>query len=228
MKPKKFADRLQPGCARLAQPTQLDGEDIDLLPQNFGLHLTEIGMALGINNAALYSKKSSSDKLSSSVSILLRLYAAFPQYLPRITPPLPEELVDLVQQADPDFPGYSLGPLLGLETNSAYRILREGFDKSAQTTKALAWLIGQILKNNPSDFAVIKEAVELEAAGCSIKPVEQVWKTGGWKATKARLAETGQLREKKPVKGNAAGRSKDSAPATAKKPVRRSAQSTDS
>lgn len=212
--------RMPPGLRRLAEPTALHGEDIALVPEQFGLHLTEIGMGLGINTAALYGKKATPAKINSTVAILLRLYAAFPEFIPRIEPPEPEALFNLISELDPKFKTYYLGPLLGLETNSSYRINREGFTGCAQTTRALAALIYRLLRVDPSNFSLIREAVELEAQASGISPASEIWKRGGWKQRSSlKNEDTGS--EKQVRKRSVKSKSAPAPTVTTKKPVRR-------
>ena len=181
MTKKRLINKMPAKFIELAEPTPLTGSIINRIISINALHLTEISMALGLNTAALYSKKARSQHLKSSVSILMRLYGAFPEKLPRIESPTAEELALKIQKIDPDFtPSYSIGPLLGLETNSSYRLTKKGFSKSAQTTRVLAWLINDLLDEDPENWWIIKDTVETEAKARQIYPPSDVWKNGGW------------------------------------------------
>jgi len=186
----KLTKIFPPEFRRFSKPVPLNGGDIGVMNERWKLHLTEISAALGIHTAALYSKKSSPQPLKSSVSLLLRLYAAFENKIHRVTPPDPTELINLIRQAEPEFEDYSIGPLLGLETNSSYRFLAKGLDKAAQTTRVLAWLTHDLLTEDLGNWQLIKNIVELEAAARGIEPPSSVWKNGGWSKSAALAEET--------------------------------------
>jgi len=186
MPPKSaLAKKLPLESAAMAEPLPLDGFEIEKFAQLNNLHLTEISTALGVNTVALYSKKKNASQLSSTVSILLRLYSAFPEYIPRTTPPEPEELIARITSIDRDFKRGHFGPLLGLETNSSFRLVK-GVDKAGQTVRQLLVLIDQLLSASSENWKIIKEAVEVEAAATKIIPASQVWSNGGWSKAKAR------------------------------------------
>lgn len=189
-----FRDRIKtvaPGLLRLSEPKPLFGPDYDLVRRHYNLNLTEYGAALGVNTASLYGKKADPKKIGSSLSILLRLYGAFPELIPRIEAPTPAELFSEIHEIDPEFRQYFIGPLLGLETNSAYRINTgtDDFDASTPTVRALAALIYKLVKSDPAHLELVKQAVELEAAASGIQPPTVVWRKGGWKKKQRELQQ---------------------------------------
>ena len=140
-------------------------------------------MALGVNTAALYTKKGA-DSMNSTLSLLLRLFSAFPKYLPRIKAPDVKDLLERIKEIDPSFRITHLGPLLGMEKNSSSRIKNAGLDSSNPSVQSLASLINMIINENPNNWFLIKEAVELEARARGIVPAERVWREGGWSMKK--------------------------------------------
>jgi len=209
MTKETFSELVPAHMKELSEPITLKGTQIDRIIQHNDLHLTEISMALGVNTAALYSKKSEPKDLQSSVSLLLRLFSAFPDKLPRIPTISLAELGGMIEAIDPSFTSsYSIGPLLGLETNSSYRFTKSGFNKTTQTTKVLAWLIHTLLKENPENWWVIKEVVETEAAARKINPPASVWKQGGWNKYKRNDAQS----EKTPQTSSEPSEAPDTAP----------------
>lgn len=225
MTQEHFAALVPPHLRRFTEATPLEGSDMELLTIHNHLHLTEISMALGVNTAALYSKKSSQAALNSSVSILLRLYAALPEFLPHLELPSVPQLIAEIKKVEPNFLLYNLGPLLGLETNSSYRLRDEGFEGATQTTRVLAWLIYEILTKYPEKgWPIIKSVIETEAKARKIVPTSSVWRHGGWsrslKKEKAKKAEVSSAAQSGgPATGTG---SVDGAPSsTAKKLIRR-------
>ncbi len=189
----------------MALPVRLTGEDIGRFTDRFELHLTEISMALGINTAALYTKKKSTDRLSSSVCLLLRLYAAFPSHVPRVVIPDADKLIEKISQIDPSFKKGYLGPLLGLETNSSFRLVKDSRSAS-QTVQYLIFLIDKLLDESPDNWEIIKQAVEVEAESRSIIPASSVWPNGGW--SRATRSESNSP-DKKPIKRQTIKRATD-------------------
>lgn len=171
---------LTPANDYLANPVQLCGSDISRFTKLNGLHLSEAGFALGINSAGLYAKANSETQLSSTLSILLRMFSVFPQYMPHLVPPPPEELVAKIQAIDPTFKKRFIGPLLGLNVNSSFRIMREGSEKASVTARHLMWVIDQVVTHTPEEWPAIRAIVEIEAESRQIPPGE-VWMKGGWK-----------------------------------------------
>lgn len=206
--------RVPPKLKPLCRPDILQGEDIDLLPQHCNLHLSEVGMALGVNTSALYSKKSAASRVNSSVSLLLRLYASFSHMIPRITPPDAETFLEKIRLVEPGFAKYSLGPLVGIEANSSYRLIEKNFVGASQTTRVLVWLIDKILDEDPNNWALIKAAVEVEAEARNIMPPSSVWKSGGWQRNKS-------LKNAKTPGKKTDALSNENTTTTLKKPVRR-------
>lgn len=166
--------------AHLSRPVPVMGSDISKVSETFGLHLSEIGLMTGLNTSALYEKKKKNDAQPANISILLRLYAALPEYISSIKPPPIEELIQKIQDVDPEFEKSSIGMLLGLEKNSSFRLRRDGLENGSQTTKVLSHLINLIITNEPLDWYLIKEIVETESAARKITPPESIWTEGGW------------------------------------------------
>jgi len=164
----------------MADPTLLTGSNISQFAKAQNLHLIELSMALGVNTAALYTKKGASS-LNSTLSLLLRLYAAFPEHLPRFKTPLYESLMERISVIDPSFKPTHLGPLLGLEINSSFRLKTAGLEGSSPTVRSLAHLIELLITEDPNNWWLIKNSVEIEAKARKLVPAEKVWQQGGWK-----------------------------------------------
>lgn len=176
-------DKMPPEMVEIgmADPNLLTGANISQFAaaaQN--LHLIELSMALGVNTAALYTKKGATT-LNSTLSLLLRLYAAFPDQLPRFKTPSYEVLMGKILQIDPDFKPTHLGPLLGLEINSSFRLKSAGLEGSSPTVRSLAYLIELLIGEDPANWFAIKNAVEIEARARKLVPADKVWQQGGWK-----------------------------------------------
>src|SRR5690606_3730558 len=74
-----------------------------------------------------------------------------------------------------------LGPLLGLEINSSFRLKTAGLEVSSPTVRSLAQLIDILITVDPNNWFVIKNAVEIEAKARQVNPAEKIWQQGGWK-----------------------------------------------
>lgn len=164
----------------LSQPMVLRGSNLDQFASTQNLGLIERATAFGMNTAAMYGLKNADLELKAPLAILLRLYGAFPETLPRMWTPSFTEFILLVQKAEPGFKEYSAGPLLGIDKNSIYRIRNEGFDVCKESTKILVTTIYKLLKEDLSNWSVIKDAVQVEASSRGLDP-EQIWKKGKWK-----------------------------------------------
>lgn len=168
------------GLPNAGLPIPLTGKDIRQFGDYFGLALTEIGMAMGLNTTALYGKKREAKPLSAHLSVLLRLWCIFHQHIPRVQPPSIEELIARIQEIEPDFMPYSIGPTLGLETNSGYRLIEGGLEDANQSTRILAWLIYTVLGEDKANWEIIKEVLYTQARANHIEQPETIWKKGGW------------------------------------------------
>lgn len=167
---------------QFAEPRLLTGADIELMRIHNDLHVSQVGMAVGLNTAAIYGKKSSHAPLQSALAILLRLYAAAPEYLPCVSTPSVPQLLSKIKEHEPEFQLGSIGPLLGIESNGSYRRRETGFNEASQTSRMLAWLIYRLLdEKGDAGWQTIKCAIETEAAARNICPPSEVWRSGGWK-----------------------------------------------
>lgn len=175
-----FASMLVPGTESFANPNILTGTDIKTFITANNLSQLEGSSALGINGSALYTKQGA-DRIGATISILVRLYCAFPQHIPRTLLPTVDEFVTSIQKIDPSFKMSHLGPLLGLEKNSSHRFNNQGFDSATPMVKALIILIMKIVKEAPEHWDIIKSVVELEATAHSVIPKETIWTTTRWR-----------------------------------------------
>jgi hypothetical protein len=183
----------------LSQPVVLRGSNLDQFASTQNLGLIERATAFGMNTAAMYGLKNADLELKAPLAILLRLYGAFPETLPRMWTPSFTEFILLVQKAEPGFKEYSAGPLLGIDKNSIYRIRNEGFDVCKESTKILVTTIYRLLKEDLSNWSVIKDAVQVEASSRGLDP-EQIWKKGKWKNPASDTEKVKQTEEtKKPT-----------------------------
>lgn len=164
----------------LSQPIVLRGSNLDQFASTQNLGLIERGTAFGLNTAAMYGLKNADLELKAPLAILLRLYGAFPEMLPRMWTPSFADFISLVQKAEPGFKDYSAGPLLGIDKNSIYRIRNEGFGVCKESTKILVTTIYKLLNEDLTNWSVIKDAVQVEAASRGLDP-ELIWKKGKWK-----------------------------------------------
>ena len=164
----------------LSQPVVLRGSNLDQFASTQQLGLIERATAFGMNTAAMYGLKNADLPLKAPLSILLRLYGAYPEHLPKMWTPSFTEFILLVQKAEPGFKEYSAGPLLGIDKNSIYRIRNEGFDVCKESTKILVTLIYKLLRENLANWSVIKDTVQVEAVSRGLDP-ELIWKKGKWK-----------------------------------------------
>ena len=180
MPTRKPRPQVTPGNETLATPTLLRGSNLDQFASTENLGLVELSAAIGMNTSALYQLKNKDLPLKTPLAILLRLYASFPKTIPRMWTPTFIEFYLLVRKAAPDFQEYSVGPLLGIDKNSIYRIRQEGFDECKDATKILVLLIYRLLTENLKNWGVIKDIVELEAKSRGLDP-ELIWKKGSWK-----------------------------------------------
>lgn len=166
--------------AHLSKPVPITGSDISKVTETFNLHLTEASLMLGLNTSSLYEKKKKDETQPANISILLRIYMALPDYIPISEPPPIEVLIHTIQDIDPEFDRSSIGILLGLEKNSSFRLRREGIEHGSQTTKILSTLIYKIIKDDPKNWFLIKEIIEVESEARNIFPADSIWTDGGW------------------------------------------------
>ncbi|MDU4254452.1 hypothetical protein [Pseudomonas sp.] len=195
--------KLAPDLGIMGEPVLLTGTEINTFAVANKLHLIETSMALGVNTAALYTKKSA-EQMNSTLSLLLRIYSAFPEHLPRFKSPDVHILIAKIKTIDPTFKLTHLGPMLGLERNSSTRIKKEGLQASSPMVQQLAQLISLAIWADPQNWFVIKEAVELEAKARDITPTARVWREGGWSGKRKRASE---LKADSTPKAKAAGES---------------------
>lgn len=177
----ELAKKVPADLERLASAIALTGEDIESFTKYYRLPVTVVSHALGTNTAALYGKKNDNELLQANISLLLRLYASFDQFLPRFEAPTAEQLIAKIQEADPSLPEYVIGPLLGMERTSGHRIKDDGLQKSTQTSKLLAWLVYTILCEDLRNWEAIKNVLTVEAAARGIPEPEKVLRKGQWK-----------------------------------------------
>lgn len=163
----------------MGDPVPITGHEIERFTTLHNLHLTDFSFIVGVNTASVYTKKKFSTPLAPSVCIMLRLYSAFPELLPITKAPDSEELIAKIRSIDPTFMRSHFGPLLGLATNSSFR-LHKGTERSSQVVRRLMFLIDQLITANPKNWEIIKNAVEIEATASSIIPSSKVWSDGGW------------------------------------------------
>lgn len=163
----------------LGQPIVLRGSNLDQFASTQQLGLIERSTAFGVNTAAMYGVKNGDAPLKAPLAILLRLYAAFPDKLPRTWTPTFTEFWLQIKKVDPEFKEYQVGPLLGMDKNSIYRIRKDGFESSKESTKILVLLIYRLLIEDPESWHVIKDAVETEAVSRDLVP-DEIWKRGKW------------------------------------------------
>lgn len=166
--------------AHLSKPVPITGSDISKITETFNLHLTEASLMLGLNTSSLYEKKKKDETQPANISILLRIYMALPEYIPTSEPPTIETLIETIQEIDPQFDRSWIGILLGLEKNSSFRLRREGIEHGSQTTKILSNLIYKVITDNPRNWFLIREIIEVESAARNIFPAEAIWTDGGW------------------------------------------------
>lgn len=191
---------LPPELAMFSEPILLNGAHIKRLTDTQQLHTTEIGLGLGVNTAGLYTKFGNPDPVKSSVAILLRLYAAFPELLPKVHLPEVDDFMAKIMAIDPDFKKSHLGPLLGLETNSSFR-LHKGFDEASQTAKMLVYLINRLIDMDPENWWVVRDTIQIEAEASGIEPAKSVWTKGGW--SRNRVKKESIVTKKAPVRKTA-------------------------
>lgn len=163
-----------------SRPVPITGSDISKITETFNLHLTETSVMLGLNTSSLYEKKKKDEIQPANISILLRILMALPQYIPKTEPPSIEDLIQKIQKIDPEFDRSWVGILLGLEKNSSFRLRREGIEHGSQTTKALCSLIYRVISDNPNNWYLIREVIDVESTARKIVPAEDIWTEGGW------------------------------------------------
>lgn len=180
MRKKTLRSSVSEENENLSQPVLLRGSNLDQFSSTQQLGLIERSTAFGMNTAAMYGLKNADLELKAPLAILLRLYAAFPETLPRMWTPTFTDFILLVQKAEPGFKDFSAGPLLGIDKNSIYRIRNEGFDVCKESTKILVTLIYRLLSENLANWSVIKDTVKVEATSRGLDP-ELIFKKGKWK-----------------------------------------------
>lgn len=188
MTKKNLSSRISAENESLAQPIVLRGSNLDHFSSVQDLGLIERSTAFGVNTAAMYGVKNADQTLKAPLAILLRLYAAFTDKLPRTWTPEFEDLLALINKIDPSFKSYQIGPLLGLDKNSTYRIKKDGIANSKESTKILASLIYRLLEESPDVWPIIKEVVDIEAEARGV-PAGEIWVKGKWHKHEPESAE---------------------------------------
>lgn len=179
MPPKAKPAPPSAGKKGLEPPIRLSGGNLKQFSSAVDIGLVEVGTAFGLNTTRLYSIVNKDEPLKAPLAILLRIYEAFPEMLPRITTPTVDEFVALIRRAQPGFKEYSVGPLLGLDKNSFYRIQEKGFEASKDATKIIVILIWKLLNADIKNWPILKSLIEAEAASRGQDPAK-IWTSGRW------------------------------------------------
>lgn len=185
----------------LGLPNPVQGKQIQNLSRQRGMTTTEISHLLGLNNASIYKKQNRNDQLNASPSILIRCYAALPQFAQPHALPTNAELVAEIQKTDPHFKKKYIAPLLGLRINGNHR-LGKTFDDGSHTVKNLVYVIWTAIRENPKNWWAIKACVETEAEACGVIPGVAIWESPVWgpgpeakKSTKKQKAKKVEAKE---------------------------------
>ena len=174
--------KLGKASAYLATPNPLTGKTISMFEKAHGLTVHDMTASLGLNTSTLYAQKRVTMGLAPNLSILLRLYSAFPHQIPKLNLPTIESVIEKIKAVDPNFNDRSIAPLLGFEMLASTRLLSqpECTNRMYQPTQRLLYLIDQLLTEDPENWWVIKQVVEVEAEASEIDPPEQVWTVSGY------------------------------------------------
>ncbi|MGE6322956.1 hypothetical protein ACQKEF_22255 [Pseudomonas oryzihabitans] len=175
--------KLAPESSKMGQPVALSGRDIDIFSELHDLQLAELCNAFGVNSSALYTQRSSNKTLNPSVAMLLRLFSAFPECIPRIDTPDPEVLLAKIKSIDPKFRKSHFGPLLGMAKNSSFRLSKSeqpGNQKANQPVRILMWLIDKLIDADPKNWFVIKDTVLIEAKAQGVQDHQRIFTDGRW------------------------------------------------
>ncbi|WP_153785222.1 hypothetical protein [Pseudomonas sp. EMN2] len=177
--------------ARLTKARPLRGSDLMQFGTTHDLSTVEACTAFGLNTVAMYGKKNEDPELNPPLAILMRIYTAYPETVPKIKTPTFDELVGLIRRAEPGFPDYSVGPLIGVDKNSIYRIREKGFESCKQYTQVLCELIYRLLSDDLRNWSILKDLVQSEAESRGQDP-EVIWKKGKWVTNKGRKPALGK------------------------------------
>jgi|TARA_Y100001934_G_scaffold283650_2_gene405192 hypothetical protein len=178
---EKLSEKVPASLKEFTSDKPLTGYDMKKLNEQADLKLTESGNAFGINTSAWYGALKKGE-LKPNISLLLRMYAAFFEHIPRIHPPSLEELIEQIKAVDPDFKVAKIGVYLGYDVSSFYRVTdTTAWDKAAQPTRVLAWLISTLLKENPNNWEYIKAVFDIEAVSRGHSSLEDIVNQGGWR-----------------------------------------------
>lgn len=180
---KPSAPTASADVAKLTKTRPLRGSDLMQFSTTHGLSTVETGTAFGLNTVAMYGKKNTDPELNPPLAILLRIYTAYPETVPKIHLPTFEDFITLIRRAEPGFQDYSVGPLLGVDKNSIYRIREKGFETCKQYTRVLCELIYRLLTQDIRNWSTLKALVQAEAQSRNQDP-EKIWKQGKWVTNK--------------------------------------------
>ena len=108
----KFTKHLPLDLVAFGDPNPITGAMISRFIEQYEITLIEACASFGVNTASLYQKKGN-DSVSPTLSILLRLYAAFPDELYRIKVISPGELAKKNQSHRPTVPAHPHWPPAG-------------------------------------------------------------------------------------------------------------------
>lgn len=210
----KFTKHLPLDLVAFGDPNPITGAMISRFIEQYEITLIEACASFGVNTASLYQKKGN-DSVSPTLSILLRLYAAFPDELYRIKVISPDELAKKIKAIDPEFRPTHIGPLLGMRANSGFRVRNNGLEGSSLQVRMLALLIDKLITQDKNNWFAIKAAIEIEAQANGITPPSEVWNGKGSKAKKPAKQTAAKA---KATPGNESGQSEQS---TSKGVIRR-------
>ncbi len=177
--------------ARLTKARPLRGSDLMQFGETHNLSTVEACTAFGLNTVAMYGKKNEDPELNPPLAILMRIYTAYPETVPKIKLPTFDDFITLIRKVEPGFQDYSVGPLIGVDKNSIYRIRERGFETCKQYTQVLCELIFRLLSEDLRNWSIIKDLVENEAESRRQDPA-RIWKQGKWVTSKGRAPATAQ------------------------------------
>lgn len=187
----------------LGLPNPVYGKQIQNLSRERGMTTTEISHMVGLNNGAIYQKQGRNNELNASPSILIRCYAALPEFAQPPVLPTNAELVAEIQKIDPGFKKKYIAPLLGLRVNGNHR-LGTTFDRGSQTVKNLVHVIWTAIRQDPNNWWPIKACVEVQAEACGVIPGVSIWESPTWAPLDDKSVTASKKKANKAVKATKA------------------------
>lgn len=160
---------------RFVEALDLQGRHLKMFVSCYGLHPTDIPSLFGMSSASMYHhRRNREESIPFSTSILMRLYAVFPSLLPIKKTITRREFFKKIKAIDPKFKIGHFGILLGLKSQSGYRLMSESTQCLSSTSNIID-CVNRLIDEDPKNWFLIKKIVEQNAHSMGIEPPSAIW-----------------------------------------------------